>query len=112
MANPFSYPQCTWCAYQMAEQNGKSLTFNITSGRNGNQWYNHVTNCQRSSVPRANSIACYDDGGYGHVAYVKSVNPNGSLNIHESNWKGPYESDATIANGNRGSYRLQGFLYI
>lgn len=64
----------------------------------------------------ANSIVCWDDGGYGHVAWVRSVNPDGTMNISESNWpvgQGP-TSRNNIAFGTRGSsgsYEILGCVY-
>lgn len=64
----------------------------------------------------ANSIVCWDDGGYGHVAWVRSVNKDGSMNISESNW--PIGTGATDRNniafdsrGATGSFTLLGCVY-
>lgn len=64
----------------------------------------------------ANSIVCWNDGGYGHVAWVRSVNDDGSMNISESNWpvdQGPTDRN-NIAFGTRGAsnqFTLLGCVY-
>ncbi|KKW06166.1 MAG: seg [candidate division CPR1 bacterium GW2011_GWC1_49_13] len=47
------------------------------------------------TTPQPGDIAVWDRGGcgeanstYGHVAYVSSVNPDGTFNVVESNWSG------------------------
>jgi surface antigen len=53
----------------------------------------------------ANSIVCWSDGGDGHVAWVRSVNANGTMNITESNWAGVGETNRdNISFADRPSY--------
>lgn len=52
----------------------------------------------------AKSIACWDNGGYGHVAWVKRNNGNGTMDIVESNWPiGQGETSRTVTIGDRGA---------
>jgi len=85
----------------------------------GPQLWNQATRVgykRTSSRAVANSIVCWSDGGYGHVAWVRSVNADGSMNISESNWPvgtGPTNRN-NIAFGTRGAsnqFRLLGCVY-
>ena len=66
---------------------GKTITFSQTSGLNGGTWYALITNGVKTQIPTANSIAVWDDGGAGHVAYVERVSGN-NIYISEANWGG------------------------
>jgi surface antigen len=50
--------------------------------------------------PRAGDVAVSNNGSYGHVMYVESVNGDGSINIsqYNANWDGRY-STKTISVG-------------
>ena len=74
---------------------------------NANMW---ASSAQRYSqiwvdnVPAANTVAVSGYGGYGHVMWVESVNPDGSLNITEYNWY-PYTfSSGVVTNPTGLSY--------
>ena len=55
-------------------------------------------------TPAPNTVAVSDYGGYGHVMWVESVNPDGSLNITEYNWY-PYAfSSGVVTNPSGLSY--------
>ena len=69
---------------------------------NANNWDNRAR-AQGISVdgnPRAGDIAVSNSGTWGHVMYVESVNPNGTINISQYNASltGTY-SEATISKG-------------
>lgn len=56
------------------------------------------------NTPAANTVAVSGYGGYGHVMWVESVNPDGSLNISEYNWY-PYAfSTGVVTNPSGLSY--------
>ena len=60
----------------------------------------------------AKSIACWDYGTYGHVAWVIKNNGDGTMKISESNWPvGTGPTTRTIDIGDRGKYTLLGFVY-
>ena len=125
----FDEGQCTWHAFGRAiEVTGKTITFSATSGLHAKTWWNYVTNCVKSSTPRANSIAVWDDGGtYGHVAYVEAVLDDGTVYYTEANWKGTLDvldsedgkvrEKSTSAMATRTTtkgvvYNLLGYLYL
>lgn len=125
----FDEGQCTWHAFGRAiEVTGKTITFSATSGLHAKTWWNYVTNCAKSSTPRANSIAVWDDGGtYGHVAYVEAVLDDGTVYYTEANWKGTLDvldsedgkvrEKSTSAMATRTTtegvvYNLLGYLYL
>ncbi len=84
--------QCTWHAYGRAyEVTGKKMTFSAVSGLDGGTWYDKCTNCQKVYEPVSNSVAVWQDGGYGHVAYVERVT-NGKIYFTEANY--PVRDDA------------------
>ena len=56
------------------------------------------------NTPAANTVAVSGYGGYGHVMWVESVNPDGTLNISEYNWY-PYAfSTGVVTNPSGLSY--------
>jgi surface antigen len=61
---------------------------------NANQWGNNARNSgiKVSSIPSAGTVGVLYDGPYGHVAWVESVNANGTINISHYNvgWGGEY----------------------
>ena len=84
-ANATTYPigQCTWGAKALAPWAGNYWG-------NGGQW---AANARRAgfrtgSTPEVGAIACWDDGGYGHVGVVTHVESNTRIQIQESNYLG------------------------
>ena len=78
-SNPFKnyWGQCTWYAWGRAlEKTGTALPCR----GNAKTWISAAT----STTPRANSVAVWTDGTYGHVAFVEAVE-NGLLYITEAN---------------------------
>lgn len=67
-------------------------TWGTTRYANGGQWLGLAKEfgLNTSRIPQPNSIMVFPVntvGGVGHVAYVESVNPNGTVNISEYNWR-------------------------
>ena len=67
-------------------------------GWNGNMWgvFAARAGLPTGGTPVAGAIASFQGGAYGHVAYVESVNANGSYVVSEENygpseWNGGYE---------------------
>jgi hypothetical protein len=89
-SNYFSRGQCTWYAMgRFQEKNpGVSLTFNVTSGRDGKTWLNTVSDSFEKTTDlsdiRANSIAVFGgatvNGWSGHVLYIEGVDYDDSGN--------------------------------
>ena len=78
-----SYPvgQCTWGAKVLAPWAG-------TYWGNGGQWAQsaQAMGFQVSDLPTVGSIACWQDGGYGHVAVVTHVESPQRIQVQEANY--------------------------
>lgn len=100
--NPFAksnlYGQCTWYAWGRArELTGKELPCR----GNAYTWYSTMASNGYSvgSTPKENSIAVWQKGAYGHVAYVEGVSGD-SVTISESNWdKVTYNNQYSLSAG-------------
>lgn len=61
---------------------------------NANQWDDNAraAGIPTGSYPKPGSVGVVNSGTYGHVAWVESVNPNGTINIshYNINWNGDY----------------------
>lgn len=122
---------CTYVAWQEAyERTGIALP----SWGNAVDWYSKARRSGYSvgTTPRKNSIAVYSGGGYGHVAYVVSVDTgsermhvkeggvtsytvdkNGDFVAAPANGNGISESDIGYKVGNEYNGRyLTGFIYL
>lgn len=81
-----SYPtgQCTWGVKTVAPWVGDYWG-------NGGQWAESATRdgFRTGNTPEVGSVASWDDGGYGHVAYVTDVDPaTGYVKVLEANYNG------------------------
>ena len=80
-----SYPvgQCTWGAKTLAPWAGDYWG-------NGAQWAASAAAAgfRTGSQPQVGAIACWNDGGYGHVAVVTAVQSTTSIQVSESNYLG------------------------
>ena len=89
--NASSYPigECTWGAKTLAPWAGDYWG-------NGAQWATSAAAAgfRTGSTPQVGAIACWNDGGYGHVAVVTAVSSATSIQVSESNYAG----DRTIGN--------------
>ena len=90
-SNASSYPtgECTWGAKTLAPWAGDYWG-------NGAQWATSAAAAgfRTGSQPQVGAIACWNDGGYGHVAVVTAVSSSTSIQVSESNYGG----DRTIGN--------------
>lgn len=89
--NASTYPvgECTWGAKTLAPWAGDYWG-------NGGQWATSAAAAgfRTGSQPQVGAIACWNDGGYGHVAVVTAVSSATSIQVSESNYGG----DRTIGN--------------
>ena len=89
--NASSYPtgECTWGAKTLAPWAGDYWG-------NGAQWATSAAAAgfRTGSTPQVGAIACWNDGGYGHVAVVTAVSSSSRIQVSESNYGG----DRTIGN--------------
>ena len=80
-----SYPvgECTWGAKTLAPWAGDYWG-------NGGQWAASAAAAgfRTGSQPQVGAIACWNDGGYGHVAVVTAVQSTISIQVSESNYNG------------------------
>lgn len=81
-----SYPtgQCTWGVKTVAPWVGDYWG-------NGGQWAESAARdgFRTGKTPEVGSVASWDDGGYGHVAYVTDVDPaTGYVKVLEANYNG------------------------
>ena len=80
-----SYPvgECTWGAKVLAPWAGNFWG-------NGGQWAASAAAAgfRTGSQPQVGAIACWNDGGYGHVAVVTAVQSTTSIQVSESNYNG------------------------
>ena len=80
-----SYPvgECTWGAKILAPWAGDYWG-------NGGQWAASAAAAgfRTGSQPQVGAIACWNDGGYGHVAVVTAVQSTTSIQVSESNYLG------------------------
>lgn len=79
--NTYDYGYCTWYV-----KNRRGATIPNSLG-NANTWYSRAAaqGMAVGSVPQAGAVATTTRGALGHVAYVESVNADGSINISEMN---------------------------
>ena len=83
--NASSYPvgECTWGAKTLAPWAGDYWG-------NGAQWATSAAAAgfRTGSTPQVGAIACWNDGGYGHVAVVTAVESTTRIQVSESNYAG------------------------
>lgn len=103
--NASSYPtgECTWGAKTLAPWAGDYWG-------NGAQWATSAAAAgfRTGSQPQVGAIACWNDGGYGHVAVVTAVESTTRIQVSESNvmgnryignhrgWFNPVNSQGTL----------------
>jgi len=102
--NASSYPvgECTWGAKTLAPWAGDYWG-------NGGQWAASAAAAgfRTGSTPQVGAIACWNDGGYGHVAVVTAVESSSRIQVSESNYGG----NRTIGN-HRGWFNPGAVTYI
>lgn len=80
-----SYPvgQCTWGVKVMAPWVGDYWG-------NGGDWAASAAAAgfRTGTTPQVGAVASWNDGGYGHVAYVTAVESNNAIQVYESNYNG------------------------
>ena len=77
--NRFAFGNCTYYVYNRRQ---------IPWQGDAWAWYGNAQRMgfQTGRTPRPGSIMVTWESGYGHVAYVESVNPDGSWVVAEMNW--------------------------
>lgn len=79
--NSYDYGYCTW---YVKNRRGASLPNGLG---NANTWYSRAAGMGMAvgSTPKPGAVGTTTRGSLGHVVYVESVNPDGSINISEMN---------------------------
>ena len=82
-ASSYQVGECTWGAKTLAPWAGDYWG-------NGGQWAASAAAAgfRTGSQPQVGAIACWNDGGYGHVAGVTAVQSTTSIQVSESNYNG------------------------
>lgn len=80
-SNTYDYGYCTW---YVKNRRGASIPNSLG---NANTWYSRAAAMGMAvgSTPQAGAVGTTTRGSLGHVVYVESVNPDGSINISEMN---------------------------
>jgi len=85
---PFAKGECTWYAFERAQDDGWRIKFDRPYGRHARAWWEKVTHTAHSSEPEAGAIMVLDKwpgNPYGHVAYVERVISNDHWIISHAN---------------------------
>ena len=100
--NTYAKGQCTYYVYDKV--GGK---ISSTWG-NANNWANAAASSGYTvnNTPKQGAIMQTSQGAFGHVAYVESVNDDGSVKVSEMNYNGGpgVVSSRTISASQAGSY--------
>ena len=82
-ASTYPVGQCTWGVKTLAPWAGNYWG-------NGGQWAASAAAAgfRVGSQPQVGAIACWSDGGYGHVAVVTAVQSSTSIQVSEANYLG------------------------
>lgn len=103
--NTYDQGECTYYVFEKVKQDGMMIE---RSWRDAEHWAarakedGYVVN----DIPEAGALMQTDRGEIGHVAYIESVNENGSFNITEMNYLEAYEvTERTIDRENTGDYQ-------
>lgn len=89
VGNKYDYGYCTWYAYNRRAELGRpigSFWGNATTWASYARGSGFVVN----NTPAVGAVmqTSYGGGGYGHVAVVETVNPDGSIRVSEMNYNG------------------------
>lgn len=104
-SDTFPWGQCTWYVASRRD---------VTWGGNAWTWFAAASGVRpEGHVPVEGSIAVFDIGWAGHVAYVEHVNPDGSFVVSEMNY---YANGGGWGRVDRrtisaGDWSLMGFIY-
>lgn len=106
----FTVRQCTSYVAWKINETGTAFSNRMNGGYFGNA-KNWDDNAARlgwtvSSVPRPKSIGVLNSGDLGHVAFVESVNPDGSVNVSEYNW------NFNLRYNERSNVRFDAYIYV
>lgn len=90
--------QCVWYVRNRGYEKLGNAGLTGISG-NANAWYTTAQNkgLSTGSTPRSNSIACWNGGSYGHVAYVEYYDSaTETVYFTEANWGGKSSTNGQL----------------
>lgn len=108
-SNSYPWGQCTWGVRVLAGD------WVGPFWGNGAQWDDsaRAQGLRVGTTPVVGSVIVWDDGGYGHVAYVTDVREDGYIQVHEANYGGSaYAADPRGIGNYRGWFKPTGVSYI
>lgn len=103
--NAYAFGNCTWYAYERRQKLGRPIG---SFWGNGADWARSgaAAGLLVNKTPAPGAIM-QNGGGYGHVAIVESVNPDGSITVSEMNYAGfNVISNRTVPAGSIGRYNF------
>ena len=104
--NSYPWGQCTWGVKVLAPWVGNYWG-------NAAQWTASAASAgfRTGSAPVAGSVVVWNDGGYGHVAYVTDVREDGMIQVLEANHGGSADAaDPRGIGNNRGWFNPKGII--
>lgn len=102
--NTYDAGECTYHVFEKVKAQGDMIE---TDWRDAEQWAENAEGdgYTVNDEPKAGAILQTERGELGHVAYIESVNEDGSLHISEMNYTEPYEvTERTITADDTGRY--------
>ncbi|OZT76432.1 CHAP domain-containing protein [Salinicoccus roseus] len=102
--NTYDDGECTYHVFEKVKAQGDMIE---TSWRDADQWAENAEagGYTVNGEPKTGAILQTERGELGHVAYIESINEDGSINISEMNYTEPYEvTERTIAADNIDRY--------
>jgi surface antigen len=96
----YEYRNCTDYTAWKLESLGVSPS-DVNNLGNGGKWYDNAPANKRSTTPKAGDAAVVpatSTNPWGHVAFVESVNPDGTITVSEYNYNGQGTGDTRTGN--------------
>ena len=84
-----NYLQCTEYTYYRIKRDGHVIKWPVKSGRHGGKWagiFKKTAYAVSDKPTKGAAMSFTNIQPYGHVAYVRKVNPDKSVFISEANW--------------------------
>lgn len=111
--NVYSYGYCTWYVFERRAQMGKPIAGNWG---NATSWayFAGLSGFQVNTTPSVGSIIQNGGGwgGYGHVAIVEKILPNGTIVLSEMNYAGNWGRVTSGREITQGQYQSGGYRFI
>lgn len=118
--NCVGYVTARWLESQSDTSRGIYATHKFSCGDAKTWWSDARGKYERGQTPKLGSIACWNNGKYGHVAFVEEVYSNTDVLLSESHWSNGRNKGKSNAVGYFGTWRgnprnymsgFQGYIY-